>query len=258
MSLVVSDVSNFGIIMVGDSAVTDRENGKLQYLSDAAKVQYSDKANVGFAMWGRVSLPNGVRLDVWLRDFIDNQIERGDAVEAIGEKLAQQLNQLFLDTKSPWQKFGIHLAGYREGIPVLFHVHAGHLNEDAHEVRLYKDYPDQAEIEPHDYAEMLSSGVVHLRNGRHSDFGSLFAVMALHRAIIKQTTGVEIPPPTERGRLEYYKLLIRYVAELLVVAELAPSVNTDLGCIMFHKKGLLFDERKFVVGADHAGSDMEF
>src|SRR4029434_11147718 len=103
MSLVVSDVSNFGIIMVGDSAVTHRENGKLQYLSDAAKVQYSDKANVGFAMWGRVSLPNGVRLDVWLRDFIDNQIERGDAVEAIGEKLAQQLNQLFLDTKSPWQ-----------------------------------------------------------------------------------------------------------------------------------------------------------
>lgn len=37
---------------------------------------------------------------------------------------------------------GIHVAGFRNGLPVLFHVHCGHDNEPAHELRLHKDYPD--------------------------------------------------------------------------------------------------------------------
>jgi hypothetical protein len=53
MTLVVSDISRLGVLMVGDSAVTiKRRNLPDEVESGAVKVQYSEKVNIGVAMWG--------------------------------------------------------------------------------------------------------------------------------------------------------------------------------------------------------------
>jgi len=70
MTLVVSDISTYGIIMVGDSAVTNRIGKTVSVSSDAAKVQYCGKTNVGFALWGNAGV-GSKRMDYWLDDFIN-------------------------------------------------------------------------------------------------------------------------------------------------------------------------------------------
>src|SRR5437016_2218529 len=115
MSLVVSDISTHGIVMVGDSAITRRKNGKpIEVTSDCRKIHYSKAANIGFAIWGRSNLPDQ-RLDDWLHEFANSSVKPGDSLEAVGELLAKRLNEQIEAMKEPWdnQVRGIHLAGYR-------------------------------------------------------------------------------------------------------------------------------------------------
>ena len=167
MTLVVSDISRHGIVMVGDSAVTKRQNGLTTVGADAVKIQYSARANVGFAIWGRAAM-RATRFDYWLRNFIQTEIADGDSVEAIGTKLADQINADLAQMNKPWNTLVRGVRGrVREGNPVLFHVHCGHENEPSHEVRLYYDYPDDARVAPEQFLAALDSGYVHLRNGYH-------------------------------------------------------------------------------------------
>jgi len=87
MTLVVSDISRYGIIMVGDSAVTLGTSVK----ADAFKVQYAKAANVGFALWGNAGVDHR-RIDYWLADFIRDQVKTGDSVQDVGERLVSSLN----------------------------------------------------------------------------------------------------------------------------------------------------------------------
>jgi hypothetical protein len=56
MTLIVSDISRYGIIMVGDSAVTRCTGGVKTVTADAYKVQYAEPANIGFALWGNAGV----------------------------------------------------------------------------------------------------------------------------------------------------------------------------------------------------------
>src|SRR5438093_5376229 len=179
MSLVVSDISVYGIVMVGDSAITRRKGGKLiDVLSDGSKIQYSEEANIGFAIWGRCNLADQ-RVDAWLRDFIKSEVRCGDSVESVGERLAKSLNKKIEAMKEPWkeQVRGIHLTGFRDDKPVLFHVHCGHPTEIPHELRLYHDYPDDQKWPMEEFESLLSRGVTHLRNGFIKHFAALFDSM---------------------------------------------------------------------------------
>ena len=80
MTLVVSDISRYGIIMVGDSAVTRRIGGVKTVSDDAFKVQYAGAANIGFGLWGNAGVDGG-RMDYWLADFINNNVKADDSVE---------------------------------------------------------------------------------------------------------------------------------------------------------------------------------
>src|SRR3989338_9888070 len=102
MTLVVSDISIHGIIMVGDSAVTRRSAFGVTVAADAVKVQYCSKANIGFALWGNAGTGSS-RMDSWLNQFIQNQIQSNDSVEGIGKKLADSLNTELAKVNMPWK-----------------------------------------------------------------------------------------------------------------------------------------------------------
>jgi hypothetical protein len=245
MSLIVSDISIHGIVMVGDSAITRRKNGNVvETSSDCSKIHYSKAANMGFAIWGRSNLPNQ-RLDSWLHEFVNSKVHSGDSVENVGQLLAKSLNKQIEAMKEPWnrQVRGIHLAGYRGDKPVLFHVHCGHANESPHELRLYHDYPDNQNWSMEEFEKLLSLGVIHLRNGFIQHFAALFDSMLMYMERLDHVLGVKLPQPSLRGRLDFYKLLVQFVADTLTVTGQTQAVNDKLSAIAFDRNGLQIDER---------------
>jgi hypothetical protein len=175
MILVVSDIFRYGIIMVGDSAVTRCTGGVKHVSADAYKVQYAEAANIGFALWGNAGVDHR-RIDRWLDDFIRDELNAGDSVEVTGQKLTTSLNDILANSGRQWKDLvrGIHIAGYRDGLPVLFHVHCGHENEPPHELRLYHDYPDDQNWTEDFFRTLLNREFIHLRNGYHKLLGPLF------------------------------------------------------------------------------------
>ncbi len=65
MTLVVSEISRHGVVMIGDSAITYSMGDTVVGVRDgASKVHYSEKANLGFAFWGNASVC-GQQMDAW-------------------------------------------------------------------------------------------------------------------------------------------------------------------------------------------------
>ncbi len=243
MTLVVSEVSHHGIIMVGDSAATIRGNDST--VEGIAKVQYSTKATVGIAMWGHGQV-GGKRLDSWIAEFIESKINPQDDLEMIGQHLAQQLNEELSQTKRPWCELvcGFHLAGFKNGLPRLWHIHCGHQNEPPHELKLYHDFPeDQGWTDEHFRNLLEGGGICHLRNGYHVYFAALFDSVMQYSKTLRQHLGTNFPQDSLKGHLHFYKLLVQFVAGTLVAAGRHPAVNNVLSAIAFEQNGLVFDER---------------
>lgn len=244
MTLVVTDISRYGIIVVGDSAVTERKNNTSSISSNAAKVQYCEKTNTGFAMWGNAGV-GLLRMDHWLSAFIDTEIKKSDRVQDIGDKLTKTLNNELIKSNLGWKNLvrGIHLSGYRDGLPVLFHIHTGHPTELAHELRLYKDYPDNKNWSELHYQYLLNHGFVHLRNGYHPIFGPLFDRILEYSGDLRSNFNIRFPQRNIKGRFEFYKLLVKFVAGTLVASGEFPAVNNELSSIAFNENGVVIDER---------------
>jgi hypothetical protein len=245
MTLVVSDISSLGVIMVGDSAITQKKNdGSEEVIPGAVKVQYSSATNIGLAMWGFANVGNKM-LDHWIADFINNSIRTNDSVEKVGQEIATQLNSILSTSGNPWKEMvcGIHVAGYRNGLPCLFHVHCGHDNEPAHELRIYKDYPDDQQWSERYFNYLLEFGFIHLRNGYHPLFGPLFDRILEYSGQLRVNFNISFPQNTLKGRFEFYKLLVKFVAGTLVASGLYQGVNDILSAVAFNQDGLVFDER---------------
>ena len=169
MTLVVSEVSRHGIVMLGDSAVTySRGEEIIGVKPGAVKVQYSSELNVGVSMWGW-GTAGEQSLDRWIADFLKSQAQLKPNLEQLGNSLAQQINEIRKQFNVPMNetsRSGFHLAGYHDDIPRLWHVHTGHFNEAVHEFQLYKDYPNLQGWSDEQFVRLLQSpGLVHLRNG---------------------------------------------------------------------------------------------
>lgn len=251
MTLVVSEISKHGVVMVGDSAITYSNAGIAVGVGEgAAKVQYSDMANIGFAIWGN-AVVQGQQLDGWLKDFIDSTIKNNEDLESVGQRLAAQLRSELEKEHKPWDElvFGIHLAGYKNDLPRLWHIHCGHHNEPPHEPRLYHDYP-----EDHNWTESYYRGLffpprgggtayAHLRNGYTPHYALLFNSMDNYVNDLRQSMGINLPVDSLEGRLNFHKLLVRFVAGALVAAGEHPGVNDTLSSISFTHSGLASDDR---------------
>lgn len=245
MTLVVSEVSRHGIVMIGDSAVTySRGDEIVDVKRGAVKVQYSPDLNVGISMWGW-GMARGQSLDRWIADFLSSQARLKPNLEQLGSSLAQQINEIRREFNVPMDetaRSGFHLAGYDNGVPRLWHVHTGHFHEPVHEFRLYKDYPnDQGWSDEHFMQLLQTPGIVHLRNGYHQFFAILFDSV-LNYANTLGHFRIQFPMDSIEGRVLFYKLLIQFVAGTLKASGLHPGVNDILSVAAFNQNGLLLHE----------------
>lgn len=245
MTLVVSDISKHGVVMVGDSAVTKKRGGTVvDVVAGAVKVQYCPSANIGISMWGYGQV-NGVHLDKWVFDFLQGSVTPTDTVESVGNRLAKQINEKHTPTGKPWSELvcGFHLGGYVSGLPHLYHVHCGHQGEPSHELRLYKDFPDGQHWDDAQFRFALENAFCHLRNGYHPLFGPLFDNIMKYAQQLKAHLSITFPQDNIEGRLLFYKELVKFVAGVLAASGIHRGVNDTLSAIAFDKNGIVFDEQ---------------
>jgi hypothetical protein len=111
MTLVITEVSErFECIVVGDSAVT--VNGT-QVVLGAEKVHYSDKASIGFAIWGNACL-SGRRVDELVSSFVEG-LPSTASPRSAGHDLAAFLTSEGEKDGRSWNALrgGVHVCGYQ-------------------------------------------------------------------------------------------------------------------------------------------------
>jgi hypothetical protein len=244
MTLVVTEVSEkYGCVVVGDTAVTIGN----EVIFGVRKVHYATDANIGFAIWGNACLA-GRRLDEIVSEFADD-ITRSESPRSAGTKLATVLTHEGEKDPRTWDKLraGVHVCGYQDGKPVLFHVHTGHeLPAPQGPFQLYEDYPD------------ASGGFCQLRNGYYQMFAALFDGMERYAAGLR-ALNFTWPESGVEDRVSYYSIMVATVARTLEAAGRVQSVGGYVSAFAFNRDGLRVDKRQPPIPMDNfcrEGGDM--
>lgn len=244
MTIVVSTVSQHGITVVGDRAVSRRSgDDDLTVLdSGADKVFYSGAANIAFACWGNTDFGD-MSYNDWIRGTVASAIERGMPLRAASEMLAHQINQRLAplaESRHGWSSLrrGIHVSGYVDGLPCIYHVHTGAPEEGHHPLRVYRDFPDVHGGGADIFRQKLARGErAQVFNGFHELFGLVGVTLGDIRDRLQKEFDIRIPAPTLRGQLELDRALIRFAAGLLRAGDRAPQVSLDVSDVAFDASG---------------------
>ncbi len=182
MTLIVSEVSRFGIAMAADSAITEvyPQNSMLPSGArtpptvrvGAQKIIPIHSIDAAISVWGFGTVGAGGRpdamipIDRYLEDFAKT-VKPNSSLEEVGSQLAAMTN----DRISVGQiRGGFHLGGYTvqdgERFPALYHIHTGHKAEGPHgPLTLHRDYPFESRRDVDKWLRELKSTTFWLRNG---------------------------------------------------------------------------------------------
>ena len=215
MTLVITELSDLGIAMAADSAVTF---GSGRVLVGAQKLQPVRQLNAGVSIWGYACVQDKIA-DEWVYEFIRNYTPDNPGIWSFAEALADGL-QSELGVIDSYM--GIHVAGYentQEGrLPAFYHVHNGHhgyrvvngqlclQGEPPREFRAHRDVPPRH----------FSPGQIHqTRNGDFFIHVALFDRLNELMKELQRLTGLEFPyPRTLATRGEYLRFWVSLAGEI--------------------------------------------
>jgi hypothetical protein len=239
MTLIITELSQFGIAMVADSAVTFSEKlppkKTVHYvLSGARKLQAVPYLSAGVSMWGLGSIPIAdaeVSTDVWLGDFI----ERHSAINSLNDFAAVLARELQDHLKHIRQPLGFHLAGYVEvgnkRLPTFYHVR----NVDG----TFKHYEHHEFIPGQDVPPReFSQGEAYItRNGDYGPYVLLAEVVRNALPQIEAVAGLTIPYPSLEGRIAYHSAWVKFVSELYASSGLLRTIGGSILSLGVHPDG---------------------
>lgn len=216
MTLVLSELSSFGVAIATDSAVTFSND---RVYIGAQKLLPVYKLNAGIAVWGLGRI-NNTDSDVWLEKFIENEVKPNMSLWNMAKKLAEKLNEAFGGIIS--ERMGVHVAGFDEknGIcgPAFYHVHNGHYHIEYRNGKI-ENVPDENPAIREFKANEDCPPAVYPNNKfyltRNGDF-SIFAI--LYDKInplfnnVQNMTGLKFPYPSSlASRGEYLRFWINTI-----------------------------------------------
>jgi|SRR5579862_1877666 hypothetical protein len=228
MTLVITEVSErFGCVLVGDSAVTI--NGTQVQLG-AEKIHYSDDASIGFAIWGNACI-SGRRVDELVSSFVKG-LPAAASPRSAGRELAAFLTHESEKDGRPWTQLrgGVHVCGYQDSVPVLFHVHTGpELPAPQGPFELHEDFPD-------------ATNGAQLRNGYYQMFAPLYLGMEQY---VRRLNELKFtwPHQSVEDRVSYFSIMVETVARTLEAAARLPAVGKDVSGFAFNRNGIQVEKR---------------
>src|SRR5574341_341349 len=132
MTLVLTELSNAGIAMAADSAITRLSRGRVVEVDQQGwtKLLRVPRINAAVSYWGMIGSVTRIQFDTWLQRVIDQ--EEYNDLESFVERIVNALNGACHNQPlANGEDVGIHVAGYSlwqdgERRPVFYHVHNGH------------------------------------------------------------------------------------------------------------------------------------
>ena len=264
MTLVVSEVSKFGIAMAADSAITEQfppswvlSSGNSvppTVRTGSQKIIPIKSINAAISVWGfgRVGTPNDkdaqVPIDRFLLDFAA-PVGNGESLEEIGNRLANTVNDRI---RIGEVRGGFHLAGYTwEGekrFPALYHIHTGHRPEGPHEqLKLYRDFPFGSGRSVDQWLNELESTTFWIRNGLYDTYSYFQSYLNdLMNRLQKETNFIcpdhsRFPTPLEaRGR--FLRLQIQTICEFYRLSNRLETIAMPISWITISPVGIEYFE----------------
>lgn len=265
MTLVLSELSRFGIAMAADSAITFLEplpsgNSRLRVVMDANKLQLIPKLNAGISVWGQGSVRVGddvIQMDTWIENFIAEKEDDYDSLDSFANLLASEARNYVqpIDvSQHPWGTVGFHLAGFvdyeGEPTPTFYHIHngrsqalemRGEIVDDPSVINANHDFPP--------YMARAFSGRLlwyRTRNGDLRIYNRLFGLLEAFLRGLERESQIVVPHSTSiTDRARWLKFQIKTMAELyefsnlevrVIGGDIATLTITVDGTIDFHER----------------------
>ncbi|GBE17410.1 hypothetical protein BMS3Abin15_01255 [bacterium BMS3Abin15] len=262
MTLVVCEASKHGIVMVGDSAITESypSDWKLHSGSSinptvrtgAQKIIPIWKINAGLSVWGfgtvgiEANLNATVPIDKYLEDFA-HSINQNETLEDVGNKLADEVNKRIEVGKV---RGGFHLVGYKREnnkmFPCLYHVHTGHEPNGPHEkLELHKDFPYNIPNYPFDTAlEAINNGSkFYLRNGNYETFAYFQRYLTNLMDRLEKERNFICPDESKfktplEARALFLKLQVQTICEFYRLSDKLETIAMPISWLSISPKGI--------------------
>jgi len=233
MTLVLTELSNAGIAMVADSAISEINlaTGRVNKVNKDSWRKLLRVPSIGAAIsyWGVVGALTRKQFDLWLKERVIESKNYSD-IDSFVDHFVATLNDATSNRPlANYQNIGVHVAGYSnwddgERRPVLFHVNNGDLEFDLEQYD-YKKYPirlfEKNQNFPSKNATLeqnirqLEVGVL-LRNGHYSDYMVIWNALEVALKYIETHSTLSIPsnPNDLQSRKEYLKMAIEIVIRI--------------------------------------------
>ena len=264
MTLVITELSEAGIVMVSDSAISDDDNGTLRVRQTGwRKTLPVPLISAGISYWGYVGKVTTMAFDQWLRRVIEREEYRD--LESFADQLVDALNVACHGRALPdGCAVGIHLAGYGEWPdgarrPMFFHVHNGHgalrlipKNNSEPEGELIRDpsWAPRTRFAKHQDFPSLSKSAEQnlslLRTGyitRNGDY-LFYAVVGgeLHAAfqLMNRVSGFSIPrdPESLHSRQGFLRNILEFMIQLYRCSNQPRIVGPPVSSLMIGPDGI--------------------
>lgn len=258
MTLILTEISQFGIVMAADSAVTEKittPSGTNQYrvLTGVKKLQVIDKLNAGVSIWGQGEIivgGNKVDTDVWLSDFIVNQKSNYNSLSDFATLLQNELRKYIAPINAalnPLGTIGFHLTGYvthnGQLTPTFYHIHNGESQAlKSRGININPTIVNANHDLPPNLAQLyLSQGKAYLtRNGDFTTYAALFHYLGKFLQNLSQQGGLTIPHSRNlKERAEWLRFQIQTMSELYRLSNLhLPTIGGKIDTLLITDSGV--------------------
>jgi len=258
MTLVLSELSRFGIAMTADSAITFLEplpsgGSRFRVVLGAKKLQVIPKLNAGISIWGQGSIRVGadiLQMDTWIENFIVEREDDYESLDDFANLLATEIRNFIqpIDvSQHPLGTVGFHLAGFIDyqgsPIPTFYHIHNG--QSQALAARGITVNPTivnaNHDLPPNIVRQMLLSGrSAIIRNGDFTIYAALFQHIDTFLRNLSRYRNLTIPHSRDlRERAEWLKFQIRTMSELYRLSNLhLPTIGGKIDVLLLTPQGI--------------------
>ena len=246
MTLVLTELSPFGIAMAADSAVTFTNPQTCLSFAEpnlAKKLQPIPYLNAGISCWGMGQIA-GTSTDKWIENIVNSQ-KGVTSLEEFVDKLAEILNAQLPQNATGENRLGFHVAGYENyngvATPSFYHVHDGPstvlaergIMVDPNQVNANHDMP------PELFHQIQAGGSGWItRNGDYMLYANIFGLLEEFFGKLPPI-GIRIPNSHNlNDRAEYLVFQIRTVSEIYRLSNLVPGIGGRIYFLTINSDGI--------------------
>jgi hypothetical protein len=238
MTLVITELSNLGIAMVSDTAITrtggTSTNARVtNVMYGIQKLQWIPTLGAGISMWGAGSVLSDMHsdTDLWLYMF-DTRVHTATSLEEWADCLTDALNN---EIRSPTEALGFHVGGYETinelKLPVFYEVRnttPGTYDPILPSFTRYNTFGPQL-LPPDDPYRVFTEG-------DPIPFEVIAGALYQAQGVLREK-GLQVPPTSLRGRLRYYQACVRFLSDLYSCSGRLRSIGAEVRMLGLQPNG---------------------